>query len=586
MPTVQRTSIKIGIESGLVALGLCLAPAMCVAGPTAAVSGVVRDTQGVAQMGAMVEVLAASSATVAAAFTDMSGRYRIANLVPGSYQVRATAALFVPALRRNLRLATGMRATVNLTLNMLSDPMAWLPAERRRPDEPDDDWTWTLRSAVNRPILRVLDDGQVVMVAGAATGTAREDNNGRHMKAMASVSGGGGGFGAGGVRTVVALDRAMGNGSDAVVRGSFGAMGAVARGAPSAELDAGYQRPLGFAGTSRMVVSCASHPEMTATGGNSGGATGVQVMRVANAESMQLGDTVDLEAGGTVYAVRTAEVAVTGYPFLRVTVHPGDVWAMRYQLATSRDVQSFDGLDSTVTEMPVTTVSGGRVAMEEGNHQEIALRRKMGKGVIEAAVYHDAIKRPAIKGAGAMSTADLMAGAGESGVVADSSTGTFEFLGAGYSTNGVSVTVSEPMTANLWAALEYETGAALASANAEGERLAAVAAGLHAEDGQAVTATVQGKVLRTGTKVRAAYRWQPRHLVTAVNPYDGDQAYLGFYVRQAVRWGNRLPPGLEATVDVTNLLAQGYLPFLSADGRTLFLAQSPRSIQGGLSFTF
>jgi hypothetical protein len=75
-------------------------------------------------------------------------------------------------------------------------------------------------------------------------------------------------------------------------------------------------------------------------------------------------------------------------------------------------------------------------------------------------------------------------------------------------------------------------------------------------------------------------------LVTAVDPYEEDQGYLSFYVRQAVRWGDRLPPGLEATVDVTNLLAQGYLPFLSADGRTLFLAQSPRAIQGGLSFTF
>jgi hypothetical protein len=171
-------------------------------------------------------------------------------------------------------------------------------------------------------------------------------------------------------------------------------------------------------------------------------------------------------------------------------------------------------------------------------------------------------------------------------VVADSATDTFAFLGAGYTTNGASVTVSEPMTANVWAALEYETGAALASANVEGERLTAVAAGLHAENAEAVTAAVKGRVPRTGTKVRAAYRWQPRHLVTGVDPYDGDQAYLSFYVRQALRWGDRLPPGLEATVDVTNLLAQGYLPFLSADGRTLYLAQSPRAIQGGLSFTF
>jgi hypothetical protein len=95
-------------------------------------------------------------------------------------------------------------------------------------------------------------------------------------------------------------------------------------------------------------------------------------------------------------------------------------------------------------------------------------------------------------------------------------------------------------------------------------------------------------VLRSGTKLRAAYRWQPRRLVTPVASYEAfsDQAFLSFYVRQPVGWGNRLPPGLEATVDVTNLLAQGYQPFLSADGQTLFLAQSPRTIQGGLSFTF
>jgi hypothetical protein len=47
-----------------------------------------------------------------------------------------------------------------------------------------------------------------------------------------------------------------------------------------------------------------------------------------------------------------------------------------------------------------------------------------------------------------------------------------------------------------------------------------------------------------------------------------------------------LPTGLEATIDVTNLLAEGYQPFLSADGRTLYLAQSPRMVRAGLSFTF
>ena len=106
-----------------------------------------------------------------------------------------------------------MRATVNLTLSMLSDPAAWLPAERRKPDEPGDDWTWTLRSAANRPILRMLGDGEVVSVSAADTPRNAQ------LEARVSAMGGNGGFGEGGVRNVVALNRVAQDGSDLVIRG-------------------------------------------------------------------------------------------------------------------------------------------------------------------------------------------------------------------------------------------------------------------------------------------------------------------------------------------------------------------------------
>jgi len=38
--------------------------------------------------------------------------------------------------------------------------------------------------------------------------------------------------------------------------------------------------------------------------------------------------------------------------------------------------------------------------------------------------------------------------------------------------------------------------------------------------------------------------------------------------------------------DVRNLLAQGYVPVMGQDGRTIFLVQSARSVRGGVSFTF
>lgn len=577
MLTVPSCWNRFGKEFAIGSLMLLLASATCSVASAATVSGVVRDAQGAAQMGAMVQVLAAGSVSVATSFTDMYGRYRIANLVPGKYQVRATANLFVPATRPNLQLASGMLATVNLTLTMLADPAGWLPAQRRKADEPGDDWTWTLRSAANRPILRMLGDGEVVPVsAGEGESSSRS-----RIQRRASVMGGSG-FGQGGYGTVVAMNRAAESGSDMMVRAEV-ASAAMAGGSAAAEVDAGYEN-VGFAGSSRMVMSFISRPELI--GGD--GMAGMQMTRMSSARKMQLGDEVDVEAGGTVYAIHTSGTALSARPFLRVTVHPGEVWAVRYQLATSRDVQGYDAMDSVAAELPVAAMSGGQLVTERGIHQEFALSRKAGGGVIEAAVYHDEIAHPEIAGMGALNAADMAAGAGSSSLVADTATDSFRFLGGEYRSTGMSVALSEPVTQSVWATLEYDRGSVLTTRDATLNSLTQAGAALQAEDSGAVTAAVRARILRSGTRVRAAYRWQPQHAVTAVNAFSAqsDEGYLGFYVRQAVRWGDKLPAGLEATIDVTNLLAEGYQPFLSADGRTLFLAQSPQTIQAGLSFTF
>ncbi len=453
---MQRYWIRFGKELGIGTLMLTLASGVGYAASTAAVSGVVRDSQGMAQMGAMVQVLAAGSLSVATAFTDMQGRYRIANLVPGKYQVQATATFFMPATRRNLQLATGMRATVNLTLNMLADPTAWLPAERRKADEPGDDWTWTLRSAANRPILRMLDDGQVVMVSSSA----RDGSRGGPTVAHAAVVNGDGGFGGGGIQSVIALDRVTREGSDVVLRADVALRSGLGVGvAPAMEVDGGYARSMGMAGESRMVVSYASHPEMMSAGGSAG----LQVVRMASAERMHLGDTIDLEAGATVYAIHTVGDTLTTQPFLRVTVHPGEVWAVRYRLASSRNVQSYEGLDSIATDIPVTAVNHGRSLVESGSHQEIALTRKAGRGLVEAAIYRDTVDHTAITGTGTLNSADLVAESDFGGAMVDTATGRFRFLGKGYSSTGLSLMVSEPLNSGLWAALEYASGAALST---------------------------------------------------------------------------------------------------------------------------
>lgn len=543
-------------------------------------------------MGALVQVMGANSALMGSAFTDLHGRYLIANLLPGKYEVRASAAMFVPTMRGNLHLRPGARTVVNLTMNAIFDAAAWLPAERRKADEPKDDWTWTLRSVANKPILRAVDsdnsivdeNGDVVMVSSSATEQVKPAD-----RARAGVFSGDGGFGSGGVHHQLQVDRAMPDGSDVELRADLGTQTGPGVKAPSTSLQAGYQRRMGFAGAGRLVTSYQSHPEMVGTGG----AAGLEAVQMASAEKTELGDSVDMEVGGTVYVLRSGNYAMASRPFLKVTAHPTSQWSVGYRMATSRDLQSFNGLDTVEMELPVGVMEQGRMRTESGLHQELSLGHKAGRGMVQVSYYRDNLRRVMLAGGGELTMADMAAaavpGSTANGILADTSTGTFRMLGAGYRSQGMNLLMTEPITPGLWVAVEYSTGSALAApADKQPMHLDAVSSELKPKAAQSATFALKGRVIHSGTQVRASYRWQPEAMVTAVNRYAAfsDQSYLSFLIRQPIRCGTVFPSGLEATVDITNLLEQGYRPVLSQDGRTLFLAQTPRMIQAGLAFNF
>jgi len=249
-----------------------------------------------------------------------------------------------------------------------------------------------------------------------------------------------------------------------------------------------------------------------------------------------------------------------------------------------QDMAGFAAGDPAGGSAPVAAFSNGRLTTESGMHQEIAVTRQAGRGSVRLAVYHDAMETPAISGTGAENAQQLV---GASTVV-DTATGSFRMLGPGYSASGIDLAIAEPIGPSLWGSLEYANGAGLGVSSSDDRSLASASVGLHAVSASSATASLESSISGTRTKARASYRWQPHGVITPVNAYGAgaDQAYLSFFVRQAISLGGVLPQGLEATVDVTNLLAQGYHPFLSADGRTLYLAQAPRTIRAGLAFSF
>jgi len=575
---VQRSQGKIAFVSLL----LLVVAVRVSAAQGAAVSGVVRDAQGVVQLGVLVQAIADDSAVLGTAFTDLHGRYLIPHLLPGRYQVKASAALFIPALRGNLQLRAGAQAVVNLTLNTLFESAVWIPAERRKADEPSDDWKWTMRAAANRPILRLTEDGDVIMVSSSVT-----ESSPKHAdRARAEMTAGDGGFGNSGVHDVFVLDRTLDDGAGLTLRADVGKQPGPTVVGPSVEVATGFETRLGPAGAGRALVSYQSHPELM----SSGGAAGLEAMQVSSAQRMKIGDFADVEAGGTLYVVHSSGYASGSRPFLKISAHPVKAWTIGYRMATSQNLQSFAGLDSVQQELPVAVMYQGRMQTEYGLHQEFSASRTAGQGLIQIAYYRDVLDRVAVSGGGALGAADIQQTSlpGANAIVADATTGNFRLLSAGFKTGGVNVTLTEPLTPALWVAVEYATGAGLKEKDDAVLSLPTIATELTPQVAQTATVALRGRVVRSGTRIRASYRWQPTRLVTAVDPYAsfGDQAYFSCYLRQALRLGNLLPAGLDATIDVTNLLAQGYRPFLSANGDTLFLAQSPRTVQAGLALTF
>lgn len=105
-----------GVRLWCVVVWLLVVSGSVCAQPTAVVRGMVRDAQGAAVRGAMVQVRAPATGVDRTVPVDASGTYVVTNLPPTTVDIVATAAGFAEASRRGLALEVGQSVTVDLTL--------------------------------------------------------------------------------------------------------------------------------------------------------------------------------------------------------------------------------------------------------------------------------------------------------------------------------------------------------------------------------------------------------------------------------------------------------------------------------------
>jgi hypothetical protein len=206
---------------------------------------------------------------------------------------------------------------------------------------------------------------------------------------------------------------------------------------------------------------------------------------------------------------------------------------------------------------------------------------------LEAAYFYDHFVDPVLNGYGDASAAEFSAG----DVLLDPVTGAFRTVGPNYSGGGFRVFATRQMKGNVWTTVEYAEGPAvdMPGTDFSGQTSFADAlGGVATTRTESVLVSMRGHVAATGTVWNAGYRWQPEEAITAVDPFNAglNAPFLSVVLHQPLGSANSSPDRLELEFVMQNILAQGYRPVYVVAGQTLYFAQLPRLITGGLAFSF
>jgi hypothetical protein len=546
---------------------ITLAALPCGAAVPGSISGYVKNSSGVPQMGVAVEIVSPQTVQGTTVFTDARGYYKASGLSAGAYQVKASAFSYLPSLQENVALRAGANLIVNLTLTTLFEAVQWLPPRRTSPQQ-DDDWKWTLRTVTSRPILRVFDQG------------AAAKNKGRTLKAQVSFIAGSDNEGFGGaadMTTQFRLDQSIFSAGTLTLGGNVGYGGI-----PAAVVRAGYSHQMADGSRPELALTVRrfAMPDAVRHDG------ALDALAFSVADGITLADLIELNFGGEFQAIDFRGKVTAFRPYGSAVVHVSPNTVVQYRYATSepntRLAKGFDTAPADLSESgPRVSLRGDRALLERARHHELSVSRRLGNNRVQVAAYSDQIRDAALVGAG-----EVTADSGE--FLPDVYSGTFTYNGGELSTRGLRVVVERRFLPNLTTTLDYGYGGVIALPGS-GISWQEAQALLRVEHRHAAALKLAGGVPHCKTHWIASYKWTSGPALTPVDMFNASPGesdpYLNLFLRQPLpAWF--VPGHMEALLDLRNLLAQGYVPVLGQDGQTLFLVQSARSIRGGLAFSF
>jgi hypothetical protein len=306
---------------------------------------------------------------------------------------------------------------------------------------------------------------------------------------------------------------------------------------------------------------------------------------------MHFGESLDAEVGSDAVAGRLggtpSSMTTAMLPFATVAWHAGNS-TLHYRMASMVPDQAGSANEAAVW-MPALAERNGTLTIAHGFHQEIAWERQTDASGMSVLLYADHIDNPVLEAQGHFAVGAAPTAVLPASVLFDQASRLMRAAGPAYSSTGVQASLERRLPGGSHARFSYASGDALVMpALPQESSVTDVLAAAHSRHAQTFAISLTGTLEGTGTQWRASYTWQPDETVTAVAPFalDAAEPYLNLHFRQPIRITRDGSVGLQALLDMRNLLAQGYQPFILSDGTLLLFAQDQRSLRAGLAFTF
>ncbi len=280
-------------------------------------------------------------------------------------------------------------------------------------------------------------------------------------------------------------------------------------------------------------------------------------------------------------------------PFARLSYDLGETGV--FQVAYSRGAPAadlmFPATDGAQDQLrslamfPRLSLSSGSTRLQRNETVEVGFRRNQGAWTYSTSGYVERVRDAA------MSAASPAGFYSPSELLPDIASNASIFNAGSYEAYGYAAGVDRKLFDGWTVGLAAGSSGMLAAIDShiDSNDASELRSNLQATQRLWASARANGAIRATGTRLGASYLWTPSGTLGPAHAWLTlrNQPLIGLNVqiRQPVPTGG-MPGRLEMTAEVRNLLAQGYVPVATPDGRQIWLVQFPRALRGGLSFTF